>query len=67
MSLETPPFPCAVVQDALRAARAERLKRELHELRQYWTRKAHEKGVLRVCESIQKAAEGKPLWPLLSS
>ncbi|MGB6561762.1 MAG: hypothetical protein WBE69_04085 [Candidatus Binataceae bacterium] len=35
----------AVVQDALRAARAERLKREFHELQQYWTRKAREKGV----------------------
>jgi hypothetical protein len=35
----------AVVQDALRAARAERLKREFHPLRQYRTRKAREKGV----------------------
>jgi hypothetical protein len=35
----------AVVQDALRAARTERLKREFHEIQQYWTRKAREQGI----------------------
>jgi hypothetical protein len=36
----------AVVQDALRAARAARLKGELHGLQGYWSRKAREKGIL---------------------
>ncbi|HVA41061.1 MAG TPA: hypothetical protein VNF49_10385 [Candidatus Binataceae bacterium] len=35
----------AVVQDALRTARSERLKREFHKLRQYWTRRARAKGI----------------------
>ena len=36
----------AVVQDALRLARAERLKAELRDIQGYWTAKAKEKGVL---------------------
>lgn len=36
----------AVVQDALRAARRERLKREFAEVQGYWKEKAREKGVL---------------------
>jgi hypothetical protein len=35
-----------VVQDALRAARAGRLKGELRSIQNYWTRKAKEKGLL---------------------
>lgn len=36
----------AVVQDALRAARASRLKGELRGIQGFWSRKAKEKGVL---------------------
>jgi metal-responsive CopG/Arc/MetJ family transcriptional regulator len=36
----------AVVQDALRVARAARLKGELRSIQGYWSRKAKEKGVL---------------------
>ena len=36
----------AVVQDALRQARAHRLKRELDNLQGYWSRVAREKGIL---------------------
>lgn len=35
-----------VVQDALRLARAARLKREFKEVQRYWSRKAKEKGIL---------------------
>jgi metal-responsive CopG/Arc/MetJ family transcriptional regulator len=36
----------AVIQDALRLTRAERLKREFRAVQDYWSRKAKEKGVL---------------------
>lgn len=36
----------AIVQDALRRARAARLKSELSEIQDYWSRKAKQKGVL---------------------
>ena len=36
----------AVVQEALRATRALRLKKELRTIQGYWSRKAKEKGVL---------------------
>lgn len=36
----------AVVQDALRAARAARLKADLRGIQGYWSRKAKEKGLL---------------------
>lgn len=36
----------AVIQDALRQARATRLKRELSKIQNYWSRKAKEKGIL---------------------
>ena len=36
----------AVVQEALRSARATRLKKELRHLQGYWSRKAEEKGAL---------------------
>lgn len=36
----------AVVQEALRTARALRLKTELRAIQGYWSRKAKEKGVL---------------------
>ena len=36
----------AVIQDALRLSRAERLKREFKGAQHYWSRKAREKGVL---------------------
>jgi hypothetical protein len=36
----------AVVQDALRAARAARLKGEFRRIQGYWSRKAKEKGIL---------------------
>jgi len=36
----------AVIQDALKIARKERLKREFYEVQDYWSRKAKEKGIL---------------------
>ena len=36
----------AVIQDALRAARATRLKTELRGMQGYWSDKAREKGIL---------------------
>ena len=36
----------AVVQDALREARAARLREELGELQDYWSRRAKERGIL---------------------
>jgi predicted transcriptional regulator len=36
----------AVVQDALRATRKERLKKEFYQIQDYWSRKAKEKGIL---------------------
>ena len=36
----------AVIQDALRLTRAERLKRELRAAQDYWSRRAKEKGIL---------------------
>jgi len=35
-----------VIQDALRAARAARLEKELRELQGFWSQKAKERGVL---------------------
>jgi len=36
----------AVIQDALRRARRERLKTNFYQAQDYWSRKAKEKGVL---------------------
>jgi isopentenyl diphosphate isomerase/L-lactate dehydrogenase-like FMN-dependent dehydrogenase len=36
----------AVIQDALRLARKERIKKEFYQIRDYWSRKAKEKGIL---------------------
>ena len=36
----------AVIQDALRRARAARLKNDLTEIQGYWSRKARQKGLL---------------------
>jgi len=36
----------AVIQDALRVARRERLKKGFKEMQGYWSRKAKEKGIL---------------------
>ncbi len=36
----------AVIQDALRLARKERIKKEFYEIQDYWSRKAKEKGIL---------------------
>jgi len=35
-----------VIQDALRLARKERIKKEFYQIQDYWSRKAKEKGVL---------------------
>ena len=35
-----------VIQDALRIVRAERLKQELKQSQNYWSKKAREKGIL---------------------
>ena len=36
----------SVIQDALRLARKERLKKEFYQIKEYWSRKAKEKGIL---------------------
>lgn len=36
----------AVIQDALRLARKERLTKEFYQIQGYWSRKAKEKGIL---------------------
>jgi predicted transcriptional regulator len=36
----------AVIQDALRIARRERLKKEFFGIQDYWSKKAKEKGIL---------------------
>ena len=36
----------AVIQDALKLARKERLKREFYQIQNYWSRKARENGIL---------------------
>ncbi len=36
----------AVIQDALRLARKDRLKKEFYQIKEYWSRKAKEKGIL---------------------
>jgi metal-responsive CopG/Arc/MetJ family transcriptional regulator len=36
----------AVIQDALRLARKERIKKEFYQTQDYWSRKAKEKGIL---------------------
>lgn len=36
----------AVIQDALRLARADRLKRKFRDIQGYWSRMAREKGIL---------------------
>jgi metal-responsive CopG/Arc/MetJ family transcriptional regulator len=36
----------AVIQDALRIARKARLKKEFYQIKEYWSRKAKEKGIL---------------------
>ena len=46
----------AVVQDALRKARAESLREELGELQDYWSRKAKERGILTE-EDLQRYLE----------
>jgi hypothetical protein len=36
----------AVIQDALRLARKERIKKEFYQIQDYWSRKAKGKGIL---------------------
>jgi hypothetical protein len=36
----------AVIQDALRLAKRERLKKEFYQLQDYWSRRAKKKGIL---------------------
>ena len=36
----------AVIQDALRLARRERMKRNFYQLQDYWSRQARKKGIL---------------------
>jgi metal-responsive CopG/Arc/MetJ family transcriptional regulator len=36
----------AVIEDALRLARKERIKRDFYQIQDYWSRKAKEKGIL---------------------
>ena len=46
ISLEEGKPLSAVIQDALRLARKERIKREFYQIQDYWSRKAKEKGIL---------------------
>lgn len=48
----------AVIQDALRIARKERLKQEFRELQGYWSQKAQERGVLTELD-LQRLLEEK--------
>ena len=36
----------AVIQDALRLARKERIRKEFYQIQNYWSRKAKERGIL---------------------
>ena len=36
----------AIIQDALKLARKERLKKDFYQIQDYWSRKAEEKGIL---------------------
>ncbi len=36
----------AVIQDAIRLARKERIKKEFYQIQDYWSRRAKEKGIL---------------------
>ncbi len=36
----------AVIQEALKLARRERLKKEFYQIQDYWSRKAKQKGIL---------------------
>ncbi len=36
----------AVIQDALRLARKERIRKEFYQIQDYWSRKAKQKGIL---------------------
>ena len=36
----------AVIQDALKLAKKERLKKEFYQIQNFWSRKAKEKGIL---------------------
>ena len=36
----------AVIEDALRLARKERIKRDFYQIQDYWSRKAKERGIL---------------------
>ncbi len=36
----------AVIQDAIRMARKERLKREFYQIQNYWSQRAKKKGIL---------------------
>ncbi len=47
----------AVVQDALREARAARLREDLGELQDYWSRRAKERGILTE-EDLQRYLQG---------
>jgi metal-responsive CopG/Arc/MetJ family transcriptional regulator len=38
----------AVIQDAIRLARKERIKKDFYQIQDYWSRKAKEKGILTV-------------------
>lgn len=46
----------AVIQDALRLAKKERLKQEFGEQQDYWSRKAKEKGIITE-EDLQRYLE----------
>ncbi len=55
----------AVIQDALRLARAVRLKRELKAVQGYWSQKAREKGILTeedLRRYLRQPAPGRSNW-----
>jgi len=46
MTLEEHKTISAVIQEAIRISKKEKLKRELYETQRYWSSKAKEKGIL---------------------
>lgn len=49
----------AVIQDALRLAKRERLKKNFYQVQNYWSRKAQEKGILTERDLERYPSQGK--------
>ncbi len=51
----------AVIQEALRLVRKDRLRKEFFEMQDYWSRKAKEKGILNTSDIIPKQDKTYPV------